>query len=228
MQFKRSALLALCAAALVAGCAENTNSGNYDTGVGFGSYSDYEQERLRRAAELRGETVAPSITPAPAADLSTAELLANADRAVEDGAAIVGNPNNATISDEQDFTAVSGRETIESDAQRIANNRSRYEIIQPTAVPTRSGGSGPNIVAFALSTTNSVGEQLHSRTNILSGNRFSRNCAKFASPDQAQEAFLKAGGPNRDRTGVDPDGDGFACSWDPSPFRNARRAASGN
>ena len=21
--------------------------------------------------------------------------------------------------------------------------------------------------------------------------------------------------------GLDPDGDGFACSWDPSPFRNA-------
>ena len=37
----------------------------------------------------------------------------------------------------------------------------------------------------------------------------------------AQEAFLKAGGPERDRYGLDPDGDGFACRWDPTPFRAA-------
>jgi hypothetical protein len=46
-------------------------------------------------------------------------------------------------------------------------------------------------------------------------------CAKYASPDLAQQAFLERGGPERDRLGVDPDGDGFACSWDPRPFRTA-------
>lgn len=46
-------------------------------------------------------------------------------------------------------------------------------------------------------------------------------CAKFSSPDLAQEAFLSAGGPDRDRKGLDPDGDGYACSWDPRPFRTA-------
>ena len=30
-----------------------------------------------------------------------------------------------------------------------------------------------------------------------------------------------AGGPERDQFGIDPDGDGYACSWDPSPFRKA-------
>ena len=30
---------------------------------------------------------------------------------------------------------------------------------------------------------------------------------------------LERGGPQRDRLGVDPDGDGFACSWNPTPFR---------
>ena len=38
-------------------------------------------------------------------------------------------------------------------------------------------------------------------------------------PDQAQQDFLAKGGPERDRMGVDPDGDGFACAWDPRPFR---------
>ncbi len=30
-----------------------------------------------------------------------------------------------------------------------------------------------------------------------------------------------AGGPERDQFGIDPDGDGYACRWDPSPFRKA-------
>ena len=44
---------------------------------------------------------------------------------------------------------------------------------------------------------------------------------RYASPDKAQQDFLAKGGPDRDRLGVDPDGDGFACSWDPRPFRTA-------
>ena len=48
-----------------------------------------------------------------------------------------------------------------------------------------------------------------------------RNCAKYVSDAAAQEAFLKTGGPERDRYGLDPDGDGFACRWDPTPFRAA-------
>ena len=46
-------------------------------------------------------------------------------------------------------------------------------------------------------------------------------CGKFASPDLAQMDFLQSGGPERDRKGLDPDGDGFACAWDPTPFRLA-------
>ena len=32
---------------------------------------------------------------------------------------------------------------------------------------------------------------------------------------------LPCGGPERDPRGLDPDGDGFACDWDPAPFRAA-------
>jgi hypothetical protein len=34
---------------------------------------------------------------------------------------------------------------------------------------------------------------------------------------------LANGGPERDKEGLDPDGDGFACGWDPRPFRSALR-----
>lgn len=128
-------------------------------------------------------------------------------------------PANTGISDENDFEAVSARESIESDAARIERNRAQYVVIQPGALPVRPGDTGPNIVAFALATNNAPGVALYKRSG--SGRSSAANCAKYGSPDLAQQAFLEAGGPDKDRKGLDPDGDGFACSWDPRPFRTA-------
>lgn len=131
----------------------------------------------------------------------------------------------AAISDEQNFAAVSARETIESDAERIDQNRAQYVTIEPTELPPRPDGTGASIVAYALATTNVPGQALYRRSGIAAQARFDRSCAKYPSPDKAQEAFLDAGGPKRDRLGMDPDGDGFACYWDPRPFRAARGGA---
>ena len=128
------------------------------------------------------------------------------------------------ISDEQDFQAVSSRESIESDAARIAANKAQYQQVEPTALPSRPGGANTSIVNCALNTTNVVGQSLYKRTGFGGQKRFDRNCLKYGSPDLAQQAFLNAGGPKRDKYGIDPDGDGFACGWNPAPFRNARPA----
>ncbi|WP_343116762.1 hypothetical protein [Ostreiculturibacter nitratireducens] len=130
-------------------------------------------------------------------------------------------PNNLGISDEQNFAAVSSRETIESDKARIAANRAQYQEVAPTPVPARPADIGPSIVEFALATTNLPGQAIYRRSAVALSSH-ERACAAFASPDLAQEAFLKRGGPERDPKNLDPDGDGFACSWDPRPFRNAR------
>lgn len=131
----------------------------------------------------------------------------------------------AAISDEQSFAAVSERETIQSDAQRLAANRAQYEIIEPTALPPRPDGTGASIVAYALATTNIPGQQLYDRSGFAAQSRFESACAKYGGDDRAQEVFLDAGGPQRDRYGMDPDGDGFACYWDPRPFRAAKQGA---
>lgn len=126
-----------------------------------------------------------------------------------------------TISDENDFSAVSSRETIQSDAQRIAENRANYVVVQPKDLPQRSGDTGPNIVEYALATTHAPGTQMYTRGSLIKKNTAAA-CGKFASPDLAQQDFLARGGPDRDKQGLDPDGDGFACDWDPRPFRNVR------
>jgi hypothetical protein len=133
--------------------------------------------------------------------------------------AAVAGGSNAGLSDEQDFDAVAARETIQSDRERLEGQRQQYVVVEPTAVPERAG-SAPNIVEYALSTRHDPGAKLYNRFGIRLTS-VERACARYEAPDRAQEAFLARGGPERDPLGLDPDGDGFACGWDPRPFRAA-------
>jgi len=136
------------------------------------------------------------------------------------------NPNNIAptllgLSDENDFDAVAERQSIASDAERLATNRDRYKLIEPTDLPSRPGETGPNIVEYALATNNPVGEPLYQRFLLfMTADKYRASCRAYASPDLAQIAFLAQGGPDKDPLGIDPDGDGFACAWDPSIFRS--------
>ena len=131
--------------------------------------------------------------------------------------------DRAVISDEQDFDAVSSRETIESDRDRLLRQRAALRVVEPEELPVRPDESEPNIVAYALSAPNEVGEPVYSRSGEFNEARYNRACTRYGWTDRAQAAFLESGGPERDWKGLDPDGDGFACNWDPSPFRIARQ-----
>ncbi len=232
---------AAMAALLMAACTPTTTSTG--PGVGFQDYGSYVRGSAPAPAGAPVTVPPPggAFDPAAAAaaidraqGVASPTLLGTGETATVDstvqprGGAPAGikeesgevTPNHAGISDEQDFNAVSARETIESDAERIARNRAEYVVVQPGALPTRPGDTGPNIVEFALATTHAPGVQMYKRSGV--GLRDVNSvCAKYASPDQAQQDFLAKGGPDRDRMGVDPDGDGFACAWDPRPFRTA-------
>lgn len=97
--------------------------------------------------------------------------------------------------------------------------RAQLVIVEPGAVPQAT--EGVNIALFAQQTTNAVGERRYSRpvTARVSG---TGNCRRFSTPEQAQRVFLSSGGPQRDTYGLDPDGDGFACNFDPAPYRRLR------
>jgi hypothetical protein len=227
---------AVLAVVAVAGCAQPPVPDSA-AGVGFGSYSEYLRAR---EAGLRGtgpvpmpvspERTAPGVAAAPAAGAPVASGAPTPPPAVSSApigaplpaaaGPLPAGPGNPTISDEQNFEAVAARETIESDAERRRRQQAERVVVQPTAVPVRTGPSGPNVVEYALATRHNPGVQMHQRFPI----RFrspAAACAAFASNDLAQEAFLARGGPQRDPLGLDPDGDGYACGWDPRPFRAA-------
>lgn len=133
------------------------------------------------------------------------------------------SPNS--LSNEQSFKAVTARVTIAQDKARLEEMRREYKIIPPEPLPERPRSDGPNLAAYALSTHNSVGQKIYKRLNIFGKGAYDRACARYTSPDRAQEAFLRNGGPQHDPLGLDPDGDGFACAWDPAPFRKGISAA---
>lgn len=236
-----------CAAVAVAACQPAPPE---DSRFGVGFEQTFDAQRANRDAALAGGNAvpaAPSVNAQPlppagsAADTAaqTTALLAQtslngdaenlAAAANNSGVAPVlaspSNPapavvNDATgISRENNFDAVSDQRSIESDAARIAANRAQYQVIPPQALPERTD-TGPNIVAYALSTSHPVGTKVYRRSGFNAENKFARSCSQFQHQDHAQTAFLAAGGPQRDRSGMDPDGDGYACRWDPTVFRN--------
>ncbi|WP_425099475.1 hypothetical protein [Tropicibacter sp. S64] len=222
----RNGFLGLAALAVVAGCGPSvpdSGAGVVDTGRGVG-FGDYREYQAQREAALTGGG-RPTTVPGPV-DVQAQPLDGGGS-----GGPVQASPSNPApqvvtnavgISDENDFGAVSAERDIADDAAMIAQNRAQFQIIQPTELPTRPGSNRPNIVEYALRTNNPVGTPLYSRSSFSSESKAQRACAAYPSPDLAQEDFLVMGGPEKDRKGMDPDGDGFACSWDPAPFRAAR------
>jgi hypothetical protein len=141
--------------------------------------------------------------------------------AVDPTAVPVLDPNNTGISDENEFDAVASRETIETDKARIEANKAQYVEIAPTALPERSGNSASPIIEYAINAQNRLGQKVYDRSGLALADH-DKACLRYASPAEAQEAFLNSGGPRRDSRNLDPDGDGFACKWDPTPFQKAR------
>ncbi|WGI22989.1 hypothetical protein [Amylibacter sp. IMCC11727] len=122
---------------------------------------------------------------------------------------------NAEISRTQDFKVVTEKETIASDAAKLAALKESYTVIEPEALPTRKG-SRVNLAAYALSQKHAVGTKKFRRFSLGS-----TGCSRYRKdPDAAQIAFLEAGGPAKDRKRLDGDGDGFACDWNPETYRS--------
>ena len=102
-------------------------------------------------------------------------------------------------------------------AQQRQAAQQQLVIVEPEPVPQQDINA--NVVQFARSTTHPVGTKRYNRPAFRSRQQSSSTCRRFASTDEAQRQFLANGGPQNDRFNLDPDGDGFACKFDPEPYR---------
>lgn len=169
-----------------------------------------------------GDQYFDNITPDPIAlqqensRLATAETggVTNVQLPAETQTAAVTPPleSGTGISNTQDFGTITQQESIQSDAAKLEALAADYQQVQPEALPQRD--ASVNIAAYAISQKNPVGQRIYRRSSNGS------NCGRYRNdPDEAQRVFLANGGPDRDRRGLDPDGDGFACTWDPEKYR---------
>lgn len=124
--------------------------------------------------------------------------------------------SDGQISDNS-FSTVVQKESIETDAAKLAALSKSNVVLEAAPLPEREEGVNP--AAFARTTSHNIGERIYPRSSRSSA---SQRCRKYGNPDAAQRAFLAAGGPVSDDLRLDPDGDGFVCGWSPIPFRNLR------
>ena len=144
------------------------------------------------------------------------------------GAAGVPLPDASDIgidpNDESINLALSSQEVQER--QRAAAQRRREAaqqqlvIVEPEPVPQQNVNA--NVVAFARATTHPVGTRTYNRPAFRSRSQAAATCRRFDTVDEAQRQFLANGGPTTDRYNLDPDGDGFACAFDPERYRQLK------
>jgi hypothetical protein len=129
------------------------------------------------------------------------------------------NPNGTPLDDDSLNLTLYTIEQQKVDArlaqQQLDAARAKLVVDRPGSVP--QGVAGVNIALYAQQSGNAVGERVYARRGGGGG-----ACGRYPNADAAQRAFLAAGGPASDSLGLDPDGDGFACKWDPTPYRQLR------
>ncbi|MEM7489563.1 MAG: hypothetical protein AAF390_10625 [Pseudomonadota bacterium] len=236
----RSAVLCGALLALAACDPPLPNSG--PQGAGFDTPAQVNARReaaLTQGTPTPAQTIAPptataelpaQIGPAPGgfgSPRSEAEDIAAQTRAalgrpaaIEPAAPVTADldRDNPELSREQDFEVVSQQRDIEADAERLRAARRQYQLVTPVELQ-RPDDNGPNIIAYALNRAQPRGASGSFARNPLASNRRAEDrCLRYRTADVAQEDFLAAGGPERDRFGLDPDGDGNACAWDPATY----------
>lgn len=96
----------------------------------------------------------------------------------------------------------------------------RAAAAAPVAKPGPYAGSTPVLVRYAHQESQDPGTRIYQRS-AGSVDAAARACRSYATAEAAQTAFIAAGGPVIDPRGLDPDGDGYVCGWDPRPYRQS-------
>ena len=173
---------------------------------------------------------APVVAPVAGAPIQTSAALATplatpASTSTASSAAVVAAPAAMPASDPSAplpasiLAAIPGAAPAATPAAPVAAPVAAPSTAPVSASSTNPDGS-PNLVVYALNAPNRLGQPVYARSGDSAAS--TKACGRYRSADLAQTAFLDQGGPQTDRKNLDPDGDGFACKWDPTPFQKAR------
>ncbi|MDO5657632.1 MAG: hypothetical protein Q4G36_04850 [Paracoccus sp. (in: a-proteobacteria)] len=88
----------------------------------------------------------------------------------------------------------------------------------PARVTTSADSPAQTLIRYALTQTHAPGTAAFNRSGGSEAHARA-TCRSYANAASAQLAFIASGGPQADPLGLDPDGDGFVCGWNPAPYR---------
>ncbi|MGA0613596.1 hypothetical protein [Paracoccus sp. KR1-242] len=108
--------------------------------------------------------------------------------------------------------------TVPAKVQIVTKDGTRSAMPVTTSGPY--AGTTPVLVRYAYEQRQAPGSSIYKRTGG-SVAQAARLCSTYPSVDAAQRGFISQGGPLIDPKGMDPDGDGFVCGWDPRPVRQS-------
>ena len=199
--------------------------------VGSGDYSSYMNETARRdqvAEDQSGiRTVLSQARPTPVVAAPRQNMATNTSGQVAEK---ISAPLNATAFG-YGATAVLPTDHAQTEAfstDHLSALLDRVDILSGERIGAAAAdalasfdGLDP-VTKFALSTTHAIGKALYLRGAVTLLDSVTA-CEGYERSDVAQLAFLTAGGPENDPRGLDSDGDGYACTWDPRPYRMALR-----
>ena len=196
-------VLALGACAENSGWNPNYSLGDRPYGGAFDRDTPYTRYLTHREAALQGETEPSRVIP-------------------------IARPFKAPTA--EDIAGPNLWQIIQGNARSVAGvTEERPDAIVATG-PVQTAtvvqgpypGSTPVLVSYARTATHTPGTRIWARPDA-NASRAMQACRSYASVDAAQIGFLAHGGPNADPLGLDPDGDGFVCGWNPAPWRQAAR-----
>lgn len=110
--------------------------------------------------------------------------------------------------------------TVTATGAPTAQARTGTTGSMPVTTTGPYAGTTPVLVKYAHQERHNPGSNIYKRTGGPVA-QSARLCSTYPSTDAAQRAFIANGGPLLDPRGMDPDGDGFVCGWDPQPFRQS-------
>lgn len=216
----KKVLLGLACIAGLTACADGTGQ-VLDPRYRFDSDRPYDEYRAAREMALTGQAGVPQTVPkARPFDAPTAEEIASPtayqrlqQQQARMRAGTTGGTGGGYVDPDTGQVLPSNSTTV---------TRSSAATPQaPASIPPAHVNDSPDTDAlsrYAGTQRHAPGTAAYNRSGG-SDEAAARACARYPNAEAAQLMFLSSGGPQRDPMGMDPDGDGYVCGWDPTHYR---------
>lgn len=219
----KKVLLGLACAAGLSACADGTGQ-VLDPRYRFDAARPYDEYRAAREVALTGRGPVPQTVPKarPFAAPTPEEIASPVayqrywQQQAATGTAVVATTTARAPAGGGYYDPATGR-SLPSNPAPVT----RSVAVVPVATVQASTDTDA-LSRYAASQRHARGTTVYPRS-AGSDATAARACARHPNADAAQLMFLTSGGPQQDPLGMDPDGDGFVCGWDPSHYRATRR-----